>query len=115
MKNAYIYILSNKNRTTLYIGVTNDLERRMFEHKCGKGSAFCAKYNVSVLLYYEEYNSIIDAINREKQLKKWRREWKWDLIKEMNPDFKDLSEEWFDEETKQNIEICKSVDTLYGH
>ncbi len=91
MKDAYTYILTNKNRTTLYIGVTNNLTRRMSEHKSGKGSKFCATYNIDVLLYFEHYNQMFEAINREKQLKRWHREWKWNLIKEMNPELKDLS------------------------
>ncbi|MCK4813310.1 MAG: GIY-YIG nuclease family protein [Candidatus Marinimicrobia bacterium] len=115
MKDAYTYILSNKYHTTLYIGVTNDLERRMFEHKCGKGSKFCAKYKLHVLLYYEHHNLMIDAIGREKQLKAWQRKWKWDLIKEMNSDLRDLSTKWFDEEMLKNIEYCKNLKTLYEH
>ena len=71
MKSYYVYILSNKMRTTLYIGVTNDIERRIFEHKSGHGSKFCKKYNLCDLLYYEEYPLIIDAIGKEKQLKNW--------------------------------------------
>ncbi|MCK4529690.1 MAG: GIY-YIG nuclease family protein, partial [Candidatus Marinimicrobia bacterium] len=76
MKTSYVYILSNKMRTVLYVGVTNDLGRRIFEHKTGHGSKFTNKYNVSDLMYYEEYPSINDAIDREKQLKRWHKEWK---------------------------------------
>ncbi len=68
MKDAYTYILSNKNRTTFYIGVTNNLERRMFEHKAHKGSSFCKKYNLDELLYYEHFDFMMDAIEREKNL-----------------------------------------------
>jgi putative endonuclease len=103
MKDAYTYILSNKTRTTLYIGVTNDLERRMFEHKAGKGSLFCAKYNVNILLYFEHFHFMAEAIAREKQLKRWHREWKWNLIKKENPDLKDLSGPWFDKAMLRDI------------
>ena len=115
MKLAYTYIISNKSRNTLYIGVTNDLERRMFEYKCEKESVFCSKYKLTDLLYYEDYGYMIDAINREKQLKRWHRKWKWNLIKAHNPELKDLSTEWFDEETIQNINACKYVKTIHGH
>ncbi len=115
MNYAYTYILSNRKRNTLYIGVTNDLERRMFEHKCGKGAVFCSKYKLTDLMYYEEYNLMIDAINREKQLKRWHREWKWNLIKASNSELNDLSSDWLDEEVLLNIDACKSLKTLYGH
>ena len=95
---AYIYILSNRNRTVLYIGVTNDLERRVLEHKLKTGSKFTSKYQLNHLMYYEEYGSITDSIYREKQLKNWHREWKWSLIKEKNPELKDLAEEWYEDE-----------------
>jgi putative endonuclease len=112
MKLCYVYILSNKMRTTLYVGVTNDLERRMFEHKTGHGSGFYKKYNISDLMYYEEYSSINDAISREKQLKNWHREWKWELIKGKNKYLQDLSKNWFTREHYQNIKACKKLDYL---
>ena len=90
MKKSYVYIVSNKNRTTLYIGVTSDLTNRVSSHSEGKGSEFTKRYNLTDLLYYEEFDDIRDAITREKQLKNWRREWKFNLIKEMNPDLKTL-------------------------
>jgi putative endonuclease len=74
----------------LYIGVTSDLRRRLSEHQMGKGSAFTAKYNVKHLIYYETYNSIMKAIEREKQLKNWNRDWKLELIKSVNPHLCDL-------------------------
>jgi len=101
LNNAYIYILSNKNRTVLYIGITNDLERRMAEHKSGTGSAFTKKYNISELLYYEVFDKIIDAIKREKQLKEWKREWKFELIKTMNSELLDLAVDWSSEITEK--------------
>ena len=103
MKDAFTYILSNRNRETLYIGVTNDLERRMFEHKAHRGSKFCNKYNLEELMYYEHYNFVQDAIDREKQLKRWHKDWKWNLIKSVNPVLKDLSEPWFNKEDLKDI------------
>ena len=90
MRKSFVYILSNKNRTVLYIGVTNNLQRRMNEHQESKGSLFTKKYNATDLLYFEEFISIINAIKREKQLKKWNKDWKWNLIKEKNPELSTL-------------------------
>lgn len=90
MKKGYVYILMNKGRTTNYIGVTSDLVRRITEHKEGFGSFFTQKYNVKELVYYEEFSDINQAIDREKQLKNWHREWKLNLIKAVNPELKEL-------------------------
>ncbi len=90
MKNYFIYILTN-NSGTLYIGVTNDLERRMFEHKNKMIEGFTKKYNLNQLVYFEDTNSIVSAITREKELKGWLRKRKLDLIKQFNPTFQDLS------------------------
>ena len=79
MKEGFVYILSNMNRTTLYIGVTNNLERRMLEHKAGVGSIFASKYNLTDLLYFEQIQGMKNAITREKQLKNWHKEWTWNL------------------------------------
>ena len=84
-----MYILSNIGRTTLYIGVTSNLNLRVWNHKQGKGSKFTKKYKLTILLYAEEFDSISDAITREKQLKAWRKDWKWELIKKSNPDLID--------------------------
>ena len=92
----YVYILANKRNGTLYIGVTNNLEARMYQHKNGIGSKFTSKYSVDMLMYYEETDDIGESIHREKQLKKWKRAWKMSLIEESNPSWKDLAEEWFD-------------------
>jgi putative endonuclease len=97
MEEGFVYILSNKNRTTTYIGVTNDIIRRVVEHKSGFGSIFTTKYNLVDLMYFEHYNLITDAIDREKQLKNWHREWKWNLIKEENQKLEDLAADWFTE------------------
>lgn len=83
--------MSNKLRTVLYVGVTNDLERRVLEHRLSLHKGFTSKYRCYELLYYEMYSNISDAIYREKQLKHWKREWKINLIQEMNPLLKDLS------------------------
>ncbi|MFA6547480.1 MAG: GIY-YIG nuclease family protein [Candidatus Magasanikbacteria bacterium] len=91
--NYYIYILSSDSGT-LYIGVTNNLERRLSEHKQKLIDGFTKKYSCHKLIYYEHYNDINNAIERETQLKKWRREKKEYLIKTINPTWKDLSSEW---------------------
>ena len=91
MKIYYIYILTNKYRTTFYIGVTNNLSKRILEHNENKGSIFTQKYNLKSLIYYEEFTSIKEAIAREKQLKNWKREWKLNLIRESNPMLKYLN------------------------
>lgn len=94
LTNAFIYIMSNKNLTTFYIGVTNDLERRVIEHKSGEGSEFTSKYNLHHLVYYEIIFDIKSAIKREKQLKRWHKDWKLNLIKELNPTMVDLAKDW---------------------
>ncbi len=86
--------MTNYQETTLYIGVTSDLQRRIWEHKNKVVEGFTKKYNVDKLIYYELTDSIESAINREKQLKRWHRNWKMNLIKKMNPEFKDLSLDW---------------------
>lgn len=89
-KGGYVYIISNKLRTVLYIGVTANLYVRIYEHKNGEGSVFSKKYHCTDLLYYEFHSRIEDAILREKQLKRWKRAWKEALIKSTNPKLKDL-------------------------
>ena len=95
MKNYYVYILASKSRV-LYAGVTNDLERRLFEHRQKLVPGFTAKYNVTRLVYSEHFESVRDAIAREKQIKAWRREKKVALIEGTNPGWCDLSEAWRD-------------------
>ena len=90
MRTGYVYIISNKKRTTFYIGVTSDLKERITKHKEGIGSAFTCQYKLTDLVYFEEFPTINNAIRREKQLKNWHREWKINLIKSKNPDMKDL-------------------------
>jgi putative endonuclease len=90
VKNYFVYILASKKNGTLYIGVTNDLNRRIYEHKNNLVEGFTKKYNVKTLVYYESTNSIESAINREKQFKKWNRKWKLKLIEEKNPTWEDI-------------------------
>lgn len=90
MKKGYVYIMSNKNRTTFYIGVTSNLKNRIADHKNGVGSLFTKRYNLEDLVYYVDFSDILQAIDREKQLKKWHREWKINLIRSANPEMKDL-------------------------
>ncbi|MFB3119955.1 MAG: GIY-YIG nuclease family protein [Stenotrophomonas maltophilia] len=93
MKEYYVYIMSNGVRT-LYIGVTNDLMRRVFEHKEKLTEGFTKKYNITMLVYYETVGDVLVAIAREKQLKSWRRNKKIALIESSNPQWKDFSLEW---------------------
>ena len=90
MKDYYVYILSNYTNSTLYIGVTNDLVKRVYEHKSKVVDGFTKRYNVGKLVYYEMMNDVIMAIEREKQLKSWSRQKKLKLICEKNPMFYDL-------------------------
>lgn len=90
MMSYYVYILASKPYGTLYIGVTNDLVRRVWEHKSDFVEGFTRKYSVHTLVYYELFNDIDRAITREKQMKKWKRRWKLELIEKVNPDWNDL-------------------------
>jgi len=86
----YVYIMSNHKNGTLYIGVTSNLPARVFEHKSELIEGFTKKYHLHNLVYYEVYEDVRSAITREKQLKKWKRNWKINLIKKMNPQWRDL-------------------------
>ncbi len=90
MNSYYVYILASKRNGTLYIGVTNDLIRRIQEHKNGEIKGFTEKYKVNQLMYYEDTNDVTVAIAREKQLKAWHRAWKLKLIEKDNPEWRDL-------------------------
>jgi putative endonuclease len=94
MKTYYVYILTSKYNGTLYVGVTNDLERRVYEHKNKIVEGFTKQYNVNILVYYEETEDIVSAITREKVLKKFSRQKKINLIESMNEDWRDLSLEF---------------------
>ena len=89
---SYVYILTNRSNKTLYIGVTKNLGRRITEHKAEVVEGFTSKYKMKKLIYFEEFDSLMQAVAREKQLKSWRREWKLSFIKEHNPSFSDLAE-----------------------
>ncbi len=92
-QNYYIYIMTNRSRT-FYVGITNNLEQRVYEHKQKLIDGFTKRYNISRLVYYEVFTDVRDAIAREKKVKDWRREKKIALIESMNPTWKDLSTEW---------------------
>jgi putative endonuclease len=89
-----VYILSNFARTVFYIGVTNNLQTRMRQHRNNEGGEFTSKYKCHYLMYYEDYGDIRNAITREKQLKNWLREWKIALVRKDNPDLTDLAKDW---------------------
>jgi putative endonuclease len=95
MKSYYVYILANKSNSVLYIGVTNNLERRLYEHKNKIIKGFTSKYNLQKLVYFEVFNEASLSIAREKQLKGWLREKKNALISSVNPDWRDLSLDWY--------------------
>jgi len=92
-KTYYIYILASRRNGTLYTGVTNNLKKRVYEHKIDLNDGFTKRYQVHRLVYFEATNNVKDAIAREKQLKKWRRKWKLELIEAMNPEWRDLYDE----------------------
>jgi len=94
-KEYYVYIMTNKSRT-LYTGVTNNLMRRVYEHKNKLVEGFTSKYNIQYLVYFESTSSVYAALEREKQIKGWLRKKKIALIDSMNPEWKDLSEEWYE-------------------
>ena len=89
-KDAFVYILASKKNGTLYIGVTSDLAKRVWQHKCNLFEGFSKKYDVHQLVYYEQFADIKNAIMREKRLKNWHRQWKIDLIEKHNPDWNDF-------------------------
>ena len=93
-KAYYVYLLTNWNNRVIYVGVTSDLERRVYEHKNKLHEGFTQKYNVNKLVYYESSCDVMAAIEREKQIKKWRREKKNQLVIQMNPNWDDLSLDW---------------------
>ena len=110
----FVYILAKKRNGTLYIGVTNNLTRRVLEHKDKYIKGFTAKYNVDKLVYYESYKYINDAIQRESNLKAWKRKWKIELIEEVNKYWEDLFYDLTSEEEikglRENIEYRMSIE-----
>lgn len=95
MKQPVVYILASKRNGTLYIGVTSNLAARIEAHRNGSVEGFTKEYGVHTLVYFELHSDMYEAIQREKRLKKWNREWKIRLIEEMNPEWKDLSDQAF--------------------
>ena len=93
-KEYYVYILTNKTNSTFYIGITNDIKRRVIEHKTKAIEGFTSKYKLNKLVYVESTPFVEDALNREKQLKRWHRDWKINLIKGLNPTYRDLSDDF---------------------
>ena len=94
MKTAHVYFMANKNNTTLYVGVSSHLVKRVYQHKNKTYKGFTSRYNCDKLVYFEAYDSIVEAINIEKQIKKGNRKNKEKLITAMNPEWKDLSDGW---------------------
>lgn len=92
-KGGYVYFMTNKSNRVLYVGVTNNLSRRIGEHEQGRGSAFTNKYNCTKLVYFEVFPDIEQATVREKQIKHYKREWKDNLVDKMNPEWRDLATE----------------------
>ncbi|HMV16003.1 MAG: GIY-YIG nuclease family protein [Chitinophagales bacterium] len=105
-KEPCIYIISNTFGNVIYIGVTSDLWNRILQHKQGDGSVFTKKYKINKLIYFEEFTNMMEAIEREKQLKKWNRKWKDELIDTMNIERIDLAKDWYSE--KDIIEYNQS-------
>ena len=96
MNKGYVYIMTNKNKTTLYVGVTADLMKRISEHKTkAHPASFTAKYNCSMLVFYQEFDSIVAAIAEEKRLKGGNRQQKIDLINSLNPNWIDIAQDWY--------------------
>ena len=95
MRSYYVYILATKFNRMFYIGVTSNLVGRIRQHKNKLLDGFTKRYNITKLVCYEEYNDVYEAIQREKQLKNWHRQWKINQIKKYNPTFRDLAEDWF--------------------
>jgi putative endonuclease len=90
MRGGWVYIMTNKRDGVLYVGVTAYLAARVHQHRTDRGAAFCRRYGLKTLVLVEQYDTIEEAITREKQIKAWRREWKVALIEAMNPDWSDL-------------------------
>jgi putative endonuclease len=95
MRTFYVYMMTNRSRVVLYTGITNSLERRCWFHQHENPKSFTRSYNVNRLVYYEQFNDVRSAIAREKQIKGWRREKKDELVRKLNPKWKDLSKELF--------------------
>jgi putative endonuclease len=108
MRRYYVYIMASRSRV-LYIGVTNDIWRRVWEHKNDANPGFTSKYRVHRLVYFEEFKYVGNAIAREKRLKGWLRERKVALIRSANPTWEDLSEKWFDGKNVVTVKLERNV------
>ncbi len=108
-RSYWVYILSNKPHGTLYIGVTNSLERRTWQHKTGAKDGFAKRYGLHRLVYFEEFRDVTNAIRRETELKGWRRDRKIALIQQENPLWKDLAEGWHDVSVDANTALDSSL------
>jgi putative endonuclease len=89
-RNGYVYLMASARNGTLYVGTTSNLAKRVWEHRSGVHDGFTKKYSVKMLVYFEVHADMYSAIRREKQIKKWRRKWKLQLIESINPDWRDL-------------------------
>ena len=98
-RHYYVYIMQSASRRALYIGMTNNLHRRVFQHKAHQCEGFTDDYNATRLVYWESYDDVHKAIGREKQLKNWRRDKKLWLIATLNPKFRDLAADWYENQT----------------
>ena len=107
MSEYYVYIMANKSRT-LYVGVSNDLERRVYEHKHKLIKGFTSKYNITKLVWYETFPDIQQAIEGEKRLKGWLRSKKIAMIEALNPNWEDLSQRWYEERTMAQEQTAQS-------
>jgi putative endonuclease len=105
----YVYILQSSSRRALYIGMTNNLRRRVFEHKMHLHEGFTDQYNAVRLVYWERYDDVYKAIAREKQLKRWRREKKLWLIARFNPEWKNLAADWFDDTLTEHFDPLEAA------
>ena len=97
-RSYFVYILTNASHRSLYVGMTSDLGIRVWQHKNGYFEGFTKKYRLNVLVHWEEYSNVWDAISREKQIKRWRRKKKVALVNRMNPDWRDLAADWYDDD-----------------
>jgi putative endonuclease len=109
VKSYWVYIMTGRTRT-LYVGVTNDIQRRVYEHKNKLVPGFTSKYRLDRLVYFEQHADIREAIDREKQIKSWRREKKETLIEDLNPKWRDLSLDWHPEDRSQAPDTSLRVD-----
>lgn len=108
MKTYYVYLLASKRNGTLYIGITSNLQKRIYQHKHDLKKGFTSDYGIHTLVYFEETIDIKSAIVREKQLKKWNRAWKLELIEKNNPQWEDLASSWFEEANTKKLDSRSS-------